>query len=315
MSSDKVSIVLSVDIECYSGDYEREVFSQGLGLPYILACLKAYGVSATFFVETLGATRWGISDSQRICHDIAEVGQEIQLHLHPSVAKLDGFVDKDDVLWNQEAVTQERLLRVGLDVLTQCGVKATAFRAGDFAANGATLMAMKRAGLLISSNRDLDTKSSIRSKINHDFPVVNDVSCCDGIVDVPVTAFRSPWPNLDGQFRHFEISALSFREMKDGLMKAYRAGCATVGILTHPGEFFRNTKRGVVPIEKNRRRLEQLLGFITSRPEFKVCTISECAAITTMPKHSPPEIKLALPYTLLRVVEQGIDRIRAKLGR
>jgi peptidoglycan/xylan/chitin deacetylase (PgdA/CDA1 family) len=310
-----MNIVFTIDVECYSGDYEREVFSRGLGLPFILACLKAHGASATFFVEALGATRWGISESQRICHAIAEAGQEIQLHLHPSVAKLDGFVDKDDVFWNQEAVTQERLLRVGMDVLAQCGVRATAFRAGDFAANLDTLKAMKHAGILVSSNRDLDTKSSIRSKINHDFPVVNDVSCCEGVVDVPVTAFRSPLPGLDGQFRHFEISALSFREMKDGLMKAYRAGYSTVGILTHPGEFFRHTRCGVVPIEKNRRRLEQLLAFIKSRPEFKVCTISECATITPMPKSSPPEIRLALPYTLLRVVEQGVDRIRARLGR
>jgi peptidoglycan/xylan/chitin deacetylase (PgdA/CDA1 family) len=286
-----------------------------MALPFILACLKVHGVSATFFVEALGATQWGITETQRICREIRDAGQEIQLHLHPSVAKLHGFVDKDDVLWNQDAVTQERLLRVGLDVLAQCGVKATAFRAGDFAANLDTLKAMQQMGLHVSSNRDLDAKTSIRSKINFDFPVINDVSRRDDVIDVPVTAFRSPLPGLDGKFRHFEISALSFREMKDGLMKAYRAGYSTVGILTHPGEFFRNTKRGVVPIEKNRRRLEQLLAFIKSRPEFKVCTMSECAAITPIPEKSPPEIRLALPYTLLRVMEQGVDRIRARMGR
>jgi hypothetical protein len=310
-----MNIVFTIDVECYSGDYEREVYSRGLGLPFVLGCLKAQGLSATFFVEALGSTRWGISETRRICRNITDAGQEIQLHLHPSVAQLDGFVDKDDVLWNQDAATQERLLRIGLEVLAQCGVKASAFRAGDFAANKDTLMAMQRAGMLISSNRDLDTKSSIRSQINYLFPALNDVSCRKGGIDVPVTAFRSPLPGLDGRFRHFEISALSFSEMKDGLMKAYRAGYSTVGILTHPGEFFRNTKRGVVPIEKNRRRLEQLLAFIKSRPEFKVCTMSECAAITPMPEKSPPEIKLALPYTLLRVVEQGVDRIRARLGR
>jgi hypothetical protein len=310
-----MNVVITIDVECYSGDYEREVLATGMGLPFILKTLNLHYVPATFFVEALGATRWGIAETQRICQDIACEGQEIQLHLHPSVANLNGFVDKDDVFWNQDAVTQERLLRSGMDVLAQCGVKATSFRAGDFAVNLDTLKAMQHTGILISSNRDMDTKSSIRSRINFDFPAVNDVSCRDGVIDVPVTAFRSPLPGLDGEFRHFEISALSFREMKDGLMKAYRAGYSTVGILTHPGEFFRNTKRGVVPIEKNRRRLEQLLAFIKSRPEFKVCTMSECAAITPIPEKSPPEIRLALPYTLLRVMEQGVDRIRARLGR
>ena len=119
---------------------------------------------------------------------------------------------------------------------------------------------------------------------------------------------------LDGRYRHFEISALSFREMKDGLMKASRAGYSTVGILTHPGEFFRHGKRGDVPVSKNCRRLEQLLRFITSRPEFRACTISECAANAQFPKQSPPEIKLSLACSLMRVLEQGADRLRAKAG-
>jgi peptidoglycan/xylan/chitin deacetylase (PgdA/CDA1 family) len=310
-----MNVLITIDAECYSGDYEWEVFAQEMGLPYVLSCLNMHGVAATFFVEALGATQWGSAGTQRICREIMNDGHEVQLHLHPSVAKLDGFIDRDDVLWNQNAVTQERLMRVGLDVLAKCGVKATAFRAGDFAANEDTLAAMRRVGILISSNRDLDTKSSIRSRINCDFPVVNDLSWHDGVVDVPVTAFRSPLPRLDGRFRHFEISALSFLEMKDGLMKAYRAGYSSVGILTHPGEFFRHTWHGVVPIEKNRRRLEQLLKFIKTRSEFKVCTIGECAAITPMPEKSPPEIRFFLPYTLLRVVEQGVDRIRNRLGR
>jgi len=310
-----MNISITIDVESYSGEYGADVYARGLGLPFIVSRLQHYGVDAIFFVEVLGATRWGIEGTQRICSDIHHAGQEVQLHLHPSVANLDGFVDKDDVLWNQGVGVQERLLRVGLDVLAACGVKPKAFRAGDFAANEDTLLAMRRVGLAISSNRDLDTKSSIRSKVNYCFPVVNDVSFRDGIVDIPVTAFRSPLPKLDGQFRHFEISALSFLEMSEGLMKAYRAGYSAVGILTHPGEFFRHTRHGVVPIRKNRRRLEQLLGFITTRPEFKVCTVSRFAAIDPLPKRSPPEIKLSLPNTLLRVVEQGVDRIRARLGR
>jgi len=310
-----VNVVLTVDVECYSGDYEREVIARGLGLPFILSCLENHHMAATFFVEGLGATRWGIAETQRICNDLREAGQEIQLHLHPSVASLDGFVDMDDVLWNQDATTQERLIRAGMDVLQQCGVKVSAFRAGDCAANYDTLRALKRAGVLLGSNRNLDTKSSIRSKVNDAFPVLNDVSTVDGIIDVPVTSFRSPVPKCDGTFRHCEISALSFVEMKDGLMKACRAGYSTVGILTHPGEFFRYTKRGLVSIEKNCRRMEQLLAFISSRPEFNMCTISECATISPLPQKSPPEIRLSLRYTLLRVVEQGVDRIRTRLGR
>jgi len=153
-----MNIVVTVDAECYSGDYSREVYARGLGLPFILDCLQQHRVHATFFVEVLGATRWGIAETHRMCRVISGAGQEIQLHLHPSVATLDGFVDRDDVLWNQDVATQERLIRAGLDVLMQCGVKASAFRAGDLAASEDTLAAMKQVGLSISSNRDMDIR-------------------------------------------------------------------------------------------------------------------------------------------------------------
>ena len=33
-----VHVILTVDVESYTGDYEREVFAAGLGLDFILQC-------------------------------------------------------------------------------------------------------------------------------------------------------------------------------------------------------------------------------------------------------------------------------------
>ncbi len=231
-------LFITVDVECYTGNYDREVYGGGWGLPFILGQCRTWGAKATFFVEALGATRWGPAGVERICRDVRAAGQEVQLHLHPVVAKIDGFADRDDVMCKHDGATQERLIRVGTEVLRQVGVSVSAFRAGDLAANEDTLAAMKRVGIRVGSNRDLDTKSSIRSRINDVFPVRNDACCLDGVLDIPVSAFVSPVPFLDGRYRHLEISALSLREMTTGLQKMAQAGYATAVVLTHPGEFF-----------------------------------------------------------------------------
>ncbi|MFC1453461.1 hypothetical protein ACFLSJ_08985, partial [Verrucomicrobiota bacterium] len=136
---------------------------------------------------------------------------------------------------------------------------------------------MKRNGLAVSSNRDLDAKSSIRSALNDAFPVRNDVCDLRGIVDVPLTALRSPFPFLDGRFRHMEISAMGLREMCDGLRRLAAAGYACASVLTHPREFFRPTRTGFVYVRKNCRRLEGLLRFARGRPDIRLRSLPECA--------------------------------------
>jgi hypothetical protein len=275
-----MQVFLTVDVECYTGDFEREVWAHGLGLEYLLEKCSEHEAPATYFVEALCATRWGLAPLARICQRIQAAGQRVELHLHPSVARLEGFQDKQDVLSNQDRATQLRLLHEGVRALNQAGVAdVTAFRAGDLAANGDTLAAMKEAGLQISANRNMCLQSSIRTQINDKFPVANDLSRHDGIIDVPVTCLRSPLPALDGPFRHLEISAVSTREMCWALDRLSAAGYAAAGILTHPPEFYRWNNGRPTPIKKNCRRLEALLRFLGERSDMEVCVIdSQLAA-------------------------------------
>ena len=82
-----MNVCLTIDVECYRGDYEREVYGGGLGLAYVLEQCRHHRVTATFFVEALGATRWGLDETSRICDMIREAGQEVQLHLHPVICR------------------------------------------------------------------------------------------------------------------------------------------------------------------------------------------------------------------------------------
>lgn len=307
-------VFLTVDVETYVGDYGRDVWGDGNGLDYLLSTLTAYHSKATFFVEALGATRWGREALKDVCSRILTSQQEIQLHLHPSLVVLDGFSDKCDLLCEQSLDTQRALMEMGLRILLECGVGAiAAMRAGDLAANEDTLLAMSEARIPISSNRDLDKNTTIYTRLNDVFPVRNDASRLRDIVDIPVSALRSPFPMFDGPYRHLEISAIGVQEMKDALRKMQRAGYSSAAILTHPQEFFMLHQNRVVPNMKNRRRLEKLISFIDSAPLLRFATLSEAQEHLPIPSQSPPELMLNPIYALMRMVSQGKARLRRHL--
>jgi peptidoglycan/xylan/chitin deacetylase (PgdA/CDA1 family) len=307
---DGLNICLTVDVESYTEDYEEHVYGNGSGLLYILETLRKHGAAATFFVEALGATRWGHEPFKKLCRQIHDAGHEKGLQIHPVVANLPGFSDTEDILWMHDFQTQLRLIEAGRDVMKECCISHIAiFRAGDLAANADTLRAMKSAGLLLGSNRDLDKKSTIYSEVNDLFPVRNDISSVDGITDLPVTAFRSPLPWLDGSYRHMQITALSFPEMAYGLMKMKDAGYSCATVLMHPHEFFNVKNKEFVPNKKNRARLESLLDFIKTQPDLSIKPATECAKSVDNRSGSLPEIRLPLHLSLQRVVEQAMARV------
>ena len=306
-----MKVFLTVDVECYTGDYEREVYGNGLGLEYLLEKCSDHGCRATFFVEALGATRWGNDPVRKICSAIAAAGQEVQLHVHPVVADLDGIEDEDDVLWKHGEREQGRLIGAGLESLAACGVNdVCAFRAGDFAADTRTLAAMRECGLTLGSNRDLDMKSSIRSKINGMFPVQNDISEHAGVVDLPVSVLRSAFPFLDGRYRHMEISAMGAREMCDGLSRMAKAGYRCATVLTHADEVFRHNGSTAVPVRKNRRRLEGLLEFVTRTDGMRMATVSECREEARAPAAQRAILRANPLYSFVRIMQQARERLR-----
>lgn len=304
-----MDVFLTIDVETYTGDYEADVFAGDLGLPFILKTCKERKFPATFFVEALAATQWGLDPLHRVCDAIREAGQEIQLHLHPTVAKLDGFEPVDDAMWRYDTTTQVRLIRKGLELLSQCGVpRVTAFRAGDLAANVDTLAAMEECGLWISSNRDLDTKSSIRSRVNDHFPVRNDVSQLGRMLDVPVTSFRSPFPSLDGTYRHFQITALSLREMASSMRAMEKAGYHAATILTHPGEYFLKRSLRPIPKWKNCHRLTRIMDTVLSLPTLTPRWVSQATAAPS-PLFTPQEIALTPSQSVRRISMQVLARL------
>jgi len=212
-------------------------------------------------------------------------------------------------LWAYDLQTQADLIRQAKELLSNClGTPISAFRAGDLAANADTLSAMKANGLLVGSNRDLDAHGSIASRVNEVFPVKNDVSIREGITDLPVSCFESPFPWLDGRYRHLQITAAGHREMIYVLRRMERLGYRAATILTHPGEFYCRTARGFVPNRKNCRRWEKLLGFL-STSGWMVSAVREVGLLDGGSRSGAEIVRGSLVWARERVAQQVWWRI------
>ncbi len=308
-------VFLTIDVETYTGDYEADVWAGGLGLGYLVETLARPGFQATFFIEALGARRWGPAGVTRICAFLRDHGHDIQLHLHPVVATAWGLEDRFDRLWAYDRQTQFGLIAESRRLLATCAGEAScAFRAGDLAANDDTLQAMVENGLRIGSNRDLDTRASIASRLNGGWTAPNDLACREGVIDVPVSCFRSPFPRLDGAYRHLQITAAGSGETRCVLRGMARTGYRSAAVLTHPGEFFERTAAGPVPNFKNRRRWEALLLFL-QETGWPVRGVREAGTLDGGARPPPPVVRGSAVHAAVRVFQQAEWRLRKRLLR
>lgn len=93
-----LNMFLTFDVEIWCGGWDGietkfpEAFSRyvygrsgkgDFGLPLILRLLSEHELQATFFVEPLFASRFGLGPLTEIVNLIRDAGQDVQLHVHP----------------------------------------------------------------------------------------------------------------------------------------------------------------------------------------------------------------------------------------
>lgn len=214
--------------------------TEPLGLPLIVRTLGRWGLSATFFVEPLAARYFGRAGLTEACWFLRDSGHDVQLHLHPVQraigwrARGEAAPPSDDMAdYDEEA--QAALMRDGIDILVGCGVERASllgFRAGGFAANEDTWRAMRKVGLVVSSNYNLNylpTRCRLRRPTR-----------ANALFDTGLGVWELPISNFEenpGSFRHLQITAVSAPEMTHALFEAHRLGVTEVTIVTHSFEF------------------------------------------------------------------------------
>ncbi|OAN66957.1 hypothetical protein [Sphingomonas sp. TDK1] len=236
----------------------------GVGVGWQLERLAHYGLKACFFVDPMPALVHGIAPITAIVRAIRAAGQEVQLHLHPNwtgaSATDRGQIPTRFDLVDYGAEEQRKLIRQARSLLIEAGASAPiAFRGGSYSANDATLAALATEGFLYDSSHNGSEQpwpSAIGLSARRIAPVMH-----QGIIEVPVTLI-----DAGTQLRHFQICALSAREMRAALDHAVAAHHAAVTIVSHGFELANRT--GTRPNAVHVRRFETLCGMLAARRDL-----------------------------------------------
>jgi len=231
------------------------------GLPYQIELLNRHNLKGVFFIEPLFALRFGQQALDEIVGLVREGGQEVQLHLHTEWVDealeplFDGPQAKRQHLRYFSLAEQTLLIAKGLELMAKAGVTdVNAFRAGSFAFNHDTLLALAANGIPFDSSYNASMfgpDSGVMPGIQLVEPVM-----VEGVHEYPMTVYRDGTATL----RHAQLTACSSGEMEGLLWQALEQGRQAFVILSHGFELLNTAKDR--PDEVVVRRLERLCAFL-----------------------------------------------------
>jgi peptidoglycan/xylan/chitin deacetylase (PgdA/CDA1 family) len=242
----------------------RSIEPAGVGVAWQLGVLARHGLKATFFVDPMPALAYGPQVVEAIVAPILAAGQEVQLHLHPNWAGAragdGGRAHGRFELVDHGLEAQHDLIACATRLLTAAGVaNPIAFRSGSYAASDATLDALRTLGFVYDSSHNGSEHpwpSGMSLPARQIAPVLH-----RGIVECPVTLIET----APGRLRHFQICALSVREMRAALDHAERHRHVAVTIVSHGFELA--SRAGTRPNRIHVRRFEALCAMLAERAD------------------------------------------------
>lgn len=222
-----------------------------VGIFHQMEVMDAHGLKGVFFVDPMPALVWGTQAVAAVVEPILERGHEVQLHLHPEWLEIAGDANPlgsrtGRNLHEFAEAEQVALLELARKQLMDAGAPApTAFRAGNYGADDATLRSLAEVGIRYDSSHvpgiaDSDCRISLTSS---DRSVVRHA----GTTEVPVGSIRSA-----GGQRHAQITALSHWELAAALRFCVREGIAMFNIVSHSFELMSRDRSGINAIVRDR---------------------------------------------------------------
>jgi hypothetical protein len=301
-----------------AAEVRRDIFGHtgagDFGIVYQMRLLNAYGLKATYFVESLFASVVGLEPLRTIVDAVVTHGHDMQLHAHPNW--LDWLRDPDSSPADERTMCsftlpeQIALIAEGKHNLERCGVpRVSAFRAGDFNANGDTIRAVRLHQIPFDSS--INPAYGNKGRPIAERPLLA-ATRIHGVTEFPVTTFRC----AGGSLRPLQVCACSSGELESLLLHAWKAQWRSATILLHsfelivrpnaPGRFGR-------PAPVRRRRFERLCRFLgTHRDQLRTRTFAELAgapdAALLAVDVQPEPLGVPLHHTVYRYLEQAADR-------
>ena len=297
-----------------AADMDRDIYgvtSWGeYGLRYQLEVLNRFGLTATFFVESLFASAIGPSRLREIVTLIKSHGQDVQLHVHPEwlqwMPQPVVREKRSQYLKQFTADEQRTLIGLALENLRASGADAVcAFRAGNYGANFDTLRALNGLGLRFDTSYNfpyLVTQCGMALSQ----PLLQP-RCIDGVIEYPITFFGD-WPRHS---RHLQLAACSSGEIIHVLTEAHRRGRRSVVLVSHSFELLKNRKtpgKPLLPDETCIARFEQLCRFLAEHPtQFRPTTFSDLSP-SVAAEREPDMLRSNPLRTVTRYAQQAMRR-------
>lgn len=272
--------------------YERSFEPADCGVSHQLAALRRHGLKATFFVDPMPALVYGLDPIKRIVATIRDAGQDVQLHLHPNWAgakRGDGGASFGRFQLSEYTLDEQIALIDGArDLLMAAGAdRPVAFRAGNYAANDDTLVALARLGFDYDTSHN-GSASPWPSMIALPTTQVAPVRRA-GIVELPVTLIEE----RVGAYRNFQICALSAAEMRAAFDHALAADHGAVTIVSHGFELA--NRAGTSANAVHVRRFETLCALLADHADLLPTQWFRDRPVVALDRHDAP-----LPPSALR---------------
>ncbi|MBI1179531.1 MAG: hypothetical protein GC201_03170 [Alphaproteobacteria bacterium] len=276
------------------------------GIGYQIEVLNAHRLKAVFFIEALHAAVLGDDLLARTVDMVRGAGHEVQLHIHPEW--LSAWPDhpfgtrhgRNMCVFGED--DQAGMIDLGLRALARCGVDGvTAFRAGNYGADRATLRALARCGLTYDTSYNLAHQGG-DCALDFDQPLEAPVRA-EGVWEVPVTHFYDrPY-----HVRPLQLCACSFAETSAVLKTARVAGRQTAVLVSHGFELMNPSRTRPDPVIVN--RFGQLCRLLSEMAEKGVRTVGFDGLSLTETDAPALPIRSNAVRTGARMVEQMVSRL------
>ena len=290
----KTKVVITVDVEpSIAGAFSDparfeplihepvwgEVDGKSQALGFLLATLKKYHLTATFFVETAHVAYFPEHAMGAYVRRLVDAGQDVQLHLHPSwlsyrndSAKRGGRVSDQC-----SDLTDDRLAALILEgrerIRAWTGKAPDCMRTGNFSVSRSIYETIHEAGIRASSNICL----AVFRPPQEALWMSGGLQQIDGVVEMPVTCFTDRGPIGRGRLRPMQVTACGFEELRTNLINLHAAGGSIAVIVTHPFEFLKwsgNAFSRLRPNQLVQRRFDRLCAFLAeNRDRFDTVPI------------------------------------------
>ena len=265
-------LLISIDVEAHRViDEITGPFRDSLGT--ILRILGENCVHGTFFVDVCEVRKWGREFMRTTCTRILSAGHEVQLHVHPH------HTSGDNSRWllsEYSPEEQETILSQSIsDFEDLTGKLPTAFRAGGFGADNATVDILAARGIRVDSSYLWRRPGCVIRP-----PRISETSNFRGVLEVPLT----PAVVLGTRKRALRTSCLDFNwlpmfAIERLLIGMRRDGQTAAVLLMHSSSMYVRVGRTRLWYRRgNERRLRRLLSFATLQG-FSICTLSESVEV------------------------------------